>query len=282
MAIDARAQFIKDLDKHKKIAAKSMKKPASSGRMDDTEVIELLGLTEGVKKIVSARLARVYYGVSKTAAKQQFFQFRFAILDSKYRGVPVSIYRGLDLSSTEKEEQSFDFLYGEFQRLGIDTTEWDGSSVGLSTVEAAEQLSEDKPYVTIALSVYQKRDAKGKPSGDPRLNINIMSLSDAPTSSVEDEEAEQEQEEEEEYEEVEAEEAEDTSEEVEQEESDGEEESWIGYPCSFESEGETIEGVTSAYDADSDTYTVTVSEYGEDWDGDYEVTSAEITWAEEA
>lgn len=277
MATAERTDFLKSLASYKTEAAKTAKVAASSGYLEDTEIIEALGLVEGENSAFVARLSRFNYGKDKN--KQPYFQPRFTIVEGAGKGTPVSDYLGMPKSDKDRTTRSWESVYRYLQRMDVDTTEWT-SDVLAKTVDACDQLSASRPFVRLSLSIYQKRNSKGVAEGDPRLNISIIGLASPP----EHDDSEEVEEETEEYEDVEGE--EEVEVEVEEEESEGEEseeyapKDYVGYTGTIISGDDSLEGTASAYDAKAKTFAFTVEGYGEDFDGDYEVSFEDITWDE--
>lgn len=286
MATAERTEFLKSLASYKAQATKLAKVATSSGYLEDSEIIETLGLTEGERMILVARLSRFAYGKDKN--KQPYFQVKFTVAEGSAKGTPLSDFIGFPKSDKARCERSWETLFRYFQKMGIDTTEWSGDVLA-AVADAADGLTAARPFVRLTLSIYQKRNSKGVAEGDARLNIGIIGTADESDGQEQEDppEAEEEETEEEETEEVEEEEEaeEEDYETVEPPEAEEEEEedlaAWVGYAGTIEVESGTIEGSATAFDEDAKTFTFTVEGYDDaNIDGDYEVVFSDITWAE--
>jgi hypothetical protein len=241
--------FIARLNKKKELLKKASNAKAQSF-LKDTELISLFGLDADTSVVVTCKATGVRYGTDKNG--DAFFSFNYTISEGEHEGVNLSVYRKIDTSTDEKAEKSMQQVMFGFQRLGYDTEGWTGSEL----VDAAKDVSKDKPTVNISLSVYQKDE-----KSDPRLNVNVISVK----KNDDDEEPSDDEEEESEDTETEEEDSEEAEDEAEEEESEEEDEgldgeAMVGYEVTFKPKdaAKAIKGgeITS-YNKSKNTFTVT-------------------------
>lgn len=279
----ARSQVIAKLKAKKGKIKEVTKKVVSSGFLSDEEFCELLELEEETKTIVEAKVTRVIDGTDKN--KVPYIIFNFVITAGPHRGIAFSKYITIDLKDEERMEREVRTFCGFAQNLGYDTTEWDDDVID-KMYETVDEISADKPACRMSLSKYVPE------SGDRTyLNMYVIGLMDAETEDEEPEETEEPEDEPKAKPKAKpkatqkktgkpAKVKEPEPEPEVEEESEGDDtdwSEWIGYSVSFtdEDEGTTIEGTTTSYDADANTFVV------EDANGDnYEVFPDDLSWGE--
>ena len=255
--------------------------------LSHTEFIELLGMEPEEKYVRQARLTRVGYGIDKN--KKPYVSFNYALTDNPGKGVPIpGGFYGLDTKNKEQARKDAERIMGEFQRLGYDTKDWTPANVAENAADCADELTKEKPYLTVSLSMWVPDD----PEKESRVNCRIVSLGKA-----EDEEEEEELDEEEgEEEEGDEEESDEEEEESEEEDEDGEEEEeseeeesedeeeeeeidwseYVGYEATLTVDDEEITVTTTKWKKKDGVFIVADEEGTE-----YEATPDELTWGDE-
>lgn len=241
--IVSKNDFINALKSKKKQLVESAKKKASVGITTDQEIIDRFKLSKTNSVTRPGYVSKVSWGWAKNDRTRPYVSF-FYILDD---GTPLpSVYRELF-----RTERSLDMVFGEFQRLGFDTSDWVDDPAS-HIVEAAEELTSNNPKVVIHLSVWGEK-------GDPRLNVSARLQQDedeAILESASEEDFEEEEDSEEEDSEEEDSEEEDSEEEEEEESDDSafdkdDPSTWVGYECEFKHKGKNARGFVTRYDEKS-------------------------------
>lgn len=258
---DKKSEFIRRLKKNQKLLKEKAGTTHSAAFLSDEEICDLLGLEESSKSVFHCKLTRCNAGFDKN--NDMFMTFGFAIGEGEHKGVAFSEFISLADSDKERYERGVTSIIRNFQRLGIDTTEWSAAEVVDNIYDTVERLTAEKPGVKMALSRYVGTN------GD-RLNMSILGLADDPEGS--DSSSKTSKKAESESEESESEEPE-SGDAEESESGDSEDGPWIGYEASVDlGEGE-VTVTTKSYDEDSGVYTV------EDENGDeYEVYTEDLNW----
>lgn len=161
-----RSAFIRDLKKKEKELAEVSKESVGGGFMSDEELIETLGLGPDAKKQFVTKVSRVRYGTDKN--KNQYFAFNFTISQGEHAGLTVSQFIGLGGKTKADRQKGMKRLCGLFQRLDYDTTEWKPTELVVNCVEAADEMTADKPGVRLSLGTWG--------DANDRLNIDVVGM----------------------------------------------------------------------------------------------------------
>lgn len=260
------SQFLKRLNKNKAAAKAAAKAERPTGIMDDSQIMEALGLTEeGDRITLSARVSKIAFNFAKKDTNRPYFQFRYAFTanspnSDKGKGLIVSNYieltEGVSNSGEvyRTEEQAYESLFYEFQGIGDDTKGW--TDPLKEALASAKKHTAEKTEVTVTVSVY-----KSNRTQELGMNIRVNPLL-TDDSDLEDEEPDNEDIE---------------SSEEENEEEEGSYTDWIdGWVAWTDDEG-TVEFQVESYDEDSNTFS------GKDEaDDEYtDVPADECEWAED-
>lgn len=167
-----RSAFIRDFKKKEKELAEVAKESVGGGFMTDEEIVETLGLSD-VKKQFVTKVSRVRYGTDKN--KNPYFAFNFTIAQGEHEGITVSQFVGLGGKTKADRQKGMKRLCGLLQRLDYDTTQWAVSESAVNAVDAADELTQNKPGVRLSLGVW----------GDnkDRLNIDVVGMTGETASS---------------------------------------------------------------------------------------------------
>ena len=163
-----RSAFIRDMKKRQAEMTETAKTEASSGFLSDQDIIALLELDD-TKKQFRTKISRVRYGKYKEG-KEIYFAFNWVIIDGIHKGVTISKFVGMEGKTKTDREKKYKQLFGTFQRLDVDTTQWEPDDIVENAVEAADTLSKKKPGCLLSLSTW------GDDPEDLRLNIDIVSM----------------------------------------------------------------------------------------------------------
>lgn len=161
-----RSAFIRDLKKKEKELAEVSKESVGGGFMSDEELIETLGLGPDAKKQFVTKVSRVRYGTDKN--KNQYFAFNFTISQGEHAGLTVSQFIGLGGKTKADRQKGMKRLCGLFQRLDYDTTEWKPTELVVNCVEAADEMTANKPGVRLSLGTWG--------DANDRLNIDVVGM----------------------------------------------------------------------------------------------------------
>lgn len=157
------------------------KEKQAGGFMDDDEIIEVLELShvdDQDFKTFKCQLIAASFATNKSG--DPYFRFAWRIAEGDNVGITFSKYLGLGGKNKEDRAKEYKQLFGTLQRLDVDTTEWVKDEVMVNAMQAAKQLSSDKPGCIIGLCYWCKKIGDEEdPESDPRLNININGLFDA-------------------------------------------------------------------------------------------------------
>jgi len=161
-----RSAFIRDLKKKEKELAEVSKESVGGGFMSDEELIETLDLNPNAKKQFITKVSRVRYGTDKN--KNQYFAFNFTISQGEHAGLTVSQFIGLGGKNKADRQKGMKRLCGLLQRLDYDTTSWNATELVVNCVEAADEMTANKPGVRLSLGVWG--------DANDRLNIDVVGI----------------------------------------------------------------------------------------------------------
>lgn len=171
------ATFLKSLNKKKQAAKIAAKSERPSGILDDTAILNRLGLTAENERIsVPAKVSKIQPGFAKNDTNRPYFRFAYVLTDNspnsgKGKGLIVSNYH--ELTEAEKdgevfrtEEQAFEKLFYELQGIGEDTKSLEkDDEIMAKTLELAKKHTSAKTEVLLSISTYKR--------GNGNLGINI-------------------------------------------------------------------------------------------------------------
>lgn len=178
---DQRSAFIKELRKHEAQLSEQTKQEQTGGYLDDEDVLKAFGIKDDTTKVVvTCRLTRVHYALNKK--KKPFFQFRWAVAEGEHKNLPLSEYIDLEGTTKDQKEMRAKTFARLFQVHNVDTTKWPKNQIVTKATDAADKLTEEKPYVTIQVSAYKRKKKPGQRT-DPGfgLNLNVLGLTDPPS-----------------------------------------------------------------------------------------------------
>ena len=254
------AAFLKAFDK-KKAAAKAAAKVERAAFLDDSAIMEKLGLKANDRQTFHGAVSKITFSFAKNDSNRPMFRFAYVLVsdDKAANGLIVSnnhiVEESKDKESGEvwrTEEEALENLFGEFQGLGEDTTSWDDPLK--ASVAAAKKHTADKTPISITLHHYVSR------KGTHGLGVKVNGpLGDDDNSDLED--------------------SDDTSSEESSDEFNPDD--YLGGFVEFDNDdyGHIRIQVTS-YDAENHTFSGTDSE-GQAWEGDYAPNADSVEWSED-
>jgi hypothetical protein len=170
MTVDSRSAIIAKLKKNKAAIKEAAKKTHGSGAfLSDREFMDLIGVPEesGTKMIVAAQLTRFRHGIDKNG--QIYFAPNYVLTDGEHKGTPFSEFIGIP-ADKEKAQNAINSIFRVLQNLGVSTTDWDADDLEENLVNSAEELSEAKPSVRVAISRYINPNDEN----NHRMNLSVM------------------------------------------------------------------------------------------------------------
>lgn len=256
-----KAAFLKALDKKAAVAKVATKKERQT-YLDDTALLQKLGLGPGESATFTASVSNISFLFAKDDPNRPMFIFNYVIEsdESNENGVIVGNNFILEEGKNKEgeifrtEQESQEQLFGEFQGLGEDTSEWATSKNPLhDAVTAAEEHTKNKTPISITIKHWSKPPKSG-------MNVRVNGpLADDDNSDLETDE--------EEYEDAEG-------------ESDFDASEWIDGWVEFDHEEYgSVRMKVEAYDEDADVFTGT-DENGEEWTADYGPKPDVVVWSE--
>lgn len=175
MTTDSRSAIIAKLKKHKAAIKEAAKKTHGGAFLSDREFMDLIGVPEepGTKVIVAAQLTRFRNGIDKNG--QIYFAPNYVITEGEHTGTPFSEFIGIPVTGAavqdnEKAKNAINSLFRILQNLGVSTTDWDANDLEDNLINAAEELSESKPAVRVAISRYINPNDEN----NHRMNLSVM------------------------------------------------------------------------------------------------------------
>jgi hypothetical protein len=251
------AAFLKVLNT-KKTAAAAAAKTERKGFLDDSAVLDKLGIASGESKTFHGSVSKIVMDFAKKDKNRPMFRFVYVIAsdDKSANGTVVNnnfiIEDGVNKEGVvfRTEAEVLENLFQEFQSLGEDTTKWVKDPCG-EAAKAAKLHTKEKTPVSITVKHWDN----GKKSG---MNVYANTVPVSDNSDLEDE--------------VNEEEADD---------SDFDPEDWIGGYVTFTSEEYgNVRMLVSSYDADTETFSGT-DDNGDDWEDEYAPLAKAVEWAED-
>lgn len=169
MTTDSRSAIVAELKKHKASIKEAAKKTHGGAFLSDREFMDLIGVPEepGTKVIVAAQLTRFRNGIDKNG--QIYFAPNYVITEGEHTGTPFSEFIGIP-KDKEKAKNAINSLFRILQNLGISTTDWDANDLEDNLINSAEELSESKPAVRVAISRYINPNDEN----NHRMNLSVM------------------------------------------------------------------------------------------------------------
>lgn len=175
MTTDSRSAIIAKLKKHKAAIKEAAKKTHGGAFLSDREFMDLIGVPEepGTKVIVAAQLTRFRHGIDKNG--QIYFAPNYVITEGEHTGTPFSEFIGIPVTGAAvqdngKAKNAINSLFRILQNLGVSTTDWDANDLEDNLINAAEELSESKPAVRVAISRYINPNDEN----NHRMNLSVM------------------------------------------------------------------------------------------------------------
>lgn len=169
MTTDSRSAIIAKLKKNKAAIKEAAKKTHGGAFLSDREFMDLIGVPEepGTKVIVAAQLTRFRNGIDKNG--QIYFAPNYVITEGEHTGTPFSEFIGIP-DDKEKAKNAINSLFRILQNLGVSTTDWDANDLEDNLINSAEELSESKPAVRVAISRYINPNDEN----NHRMNLSVM------------------------------------------------------------------------------------------------------------
>ena len=177
MAFTSKSDFLKNASSLGKEAVKANKEKAAP-ILEDNEIAQILDLSENIKKTFEARLSKIRYGLDKN--KNRYFAFDFILMSGK-KGLKIGDFLGLPKDDKETREKRLKIILVKLEQLGYSIEDATPANILQKMVEAADQLTADKPYATLGLSKYVRPDKTAS------INNTIIAMSDSPSEEEQQE-----------------------------------------------------------------------------------------------
>jgi hypothetical protein len=169
MAVNnARAEFLKAVKPFAKEAVAASKEKVAGFTSGD-EVVKILELSTEERSSFPAKVSKIRYGVDKN--KAGYFSFDF-VLTGENAGLPIQEYLGFPTGEKGKDQRERNLKSAMifFDRLGYDLEGVTQAKINDAMMDAADEVTSEKPSVLLSLQAYAKKDETHG------VNIRIVSM----------------------------------------------------------------------------------------------------------